>query len=203
MAVATYQTINGIKYKMCNCCKNFIELSLFNKRGDSQQPYCPKCISQKRKIWNEKNSARKKERDRLYRISNPDKHKKWSAKAFQKRKHLVNQYFKKRMREEPEYRLINLHRKRIINALKRTKKLDKSINLLGCSISFLKQYLESKFKQGMTWENQGRFGWHIDHIIPCAAFDLTKEEEQRKCFHYTNLQPLWAVDNLKKGDKIL
>jgi hypothetical protein len=51
----------------------------------------------------------------------------------------------------------------------------------------------------MNWENQGE--WHIDHILPCASFDLTKEEEQRKCFHYTNLQPLWAKDNMIKGSK--
>ena len=51
----------------------------------------------------------------------------------------------------------------------------------------------------MTWENHTPTGWHVDHIIPCAAFDLSKPEEQRKCFHYTNLQPLWAIDNIRKG----
>jgi len=54
----------------------------------------------------------------------------------------------------------------------------------------------------MSWDNHGFKGWHIDHIIPCSAFDLTKVEEQKKCFHYTNLQPLWAKDNLSKGDKL-
>ena len=54
----------------------------------------------------------------------------------------------------------------------------------------------------MTWKNHGLKGWHIDHIIPCAAFDLTKEEEQKKCFHYSNLQPLWWIDNLKKSNKM-
>jgi hypothetical protein len=55
----------------------------------------------------------------------------------------------------------------------------------------------------MSWENHGTYGWHIDHIIPCDAFDFTKIEEQKKCFHYTNLQPLWREDNLKKSNKIL
>lgn len=73
--------------------------------------------------------------------------------------------------------------------------------MIGCSIEELKQYLEKQFKEGMTWDNYGE--WHIDHIIPCAAFDLTKEEEQLKCFNYTNLQPLWAEENEKKGDKII
>ena len=71
----------------------------------------------------------------------------------------------------------------------------------GCSPIFLISYLESKFTEGMTWDNHGE--WHIDHIIPCCSFNLENEEEQKKCFHYTNLQPLWAKDNLRKGGKIL
>jgi hypothetical protein len=72
---------------------------------------------------------------------------------------------------------------------------------LGCSISEAKQYLESLFLEGMSWNNHGLRGWHIDHIIPCHSFDLTNPEERKKCFHYTNLQPLWALDNMKKGNK--
>ena len=67
----------------------------------------------------------------------------------------------------------------------------------------LKQHLESQFKDGMSWNNHGVKGWHIDHIKPCASFDLTDPEEQKKCFHFSNLQPLWWIDNLKKKDKIL
>jgi DNA/RNA endonuclease G (NUC1) len=55
----------------------------------------------------------------------------------------------------------------------------------------------------MNWENYGKNGWHIDHIIPCASFDLTDPKQQKNCFHYTNLQPLWAADNIRKSDKIL
>ena len=67
----------------------------------------------------------------------------------------------------------------------------------------LKKHLEKQFQKGMTWNNYGMYGWHIDHIIPCSAFNLNLESEQRKCFNYTNLQPLWAIDNIKKGDKII
>lgn len=91
----------------------------------------------------------------------------------------------------------------------RYKKSMRAIKLLGCSIEFLKQYLKSKFKNGMSWENYGRgwYGkgmkeWHIDHIKPCCTFDLTKPEEQSKCFNYKNLQPLWWKDNLIKGRKV-
>ena len=92
---------------------------------------------------------------------------------------------------------------RLRGALAGTSKSAATLELLGCSVEELKKHLENQFVKGMTWNNYGLHGWHIDHIIPCASFDLTKEEEQRKCFHYTNLQPLWAKDNYAKGDKIL
>lgn len=88
---------------------------------------------------------------------------------------------------------------RIRKAVKRQSRNDKSIDLLGCSYAELVTYIEKLFVEGMSWDNYGPTGWHIDHIKPCASFDLTNQDEQRKCFHYTNLQPLWAVDNLSKG----
>jgi len=92
--------------------------------------------------------------------------------------------------------LKKLIRSRIYNVLKRHSKLYSIFLLLGCSLKTLKQHLENQFKPGMTWENHGK--WHIDHIRPCASFDLSKPEEQKKCFHYTNLRPLWAEENLRR-----
>jgi hypothetical protein len=89
-------------------------------------------------------------------------------------------------------------RKRIWDALKHNYKSSSTMKLVGCSIEQLKYHLESQFKPGMTWVNYGN--WHIDHIRPCASFDLSKPSEQCKCFHYTNLQPLWAEENLRKSD---
>ena len=85
-----------------------------------------------------------------------------------------------------------------------TSKLDKTLNLLGCSIEQLKQHLESKFYlnketgEMMTWDNYGFYGWHIDHIIPVSKFDLKELEQQKQCFHWSNLQPLWCMDNWHK-----
>ena len=79
------------------------------------------------------------------------------------------------------------------------KKCNTTMNLTGCDLPFLKGYLEEKFTEGMTWENHGK--WHIAHIKPCCSFNLEDEDEQKKCFHYSNLQPLWARDNLSKGGK--
>jgi hypothetical protein len=90
-------------------------------------------------------------------------------------------------------------RSRIRNGLKGINKSDTTIRLVGCSIKFLKNYLKRRFKPGMSWNNYGK--WHIDHIRPCASFNLSKASEQKKCFHYKNLQPLWAEENLSKNDK--
>ena len=75
-----------------------------------------------------------------------------------------------------------------------------TVDFIGCSIQDVKVHLEKQFTSGMSWDNYGK--WHIDHIIPCASFDLTDPEQQKKCFHYSNLQPLWASDNIRKSDKV-
>lgn len=92
-------------------------------------------------------------------------------------------------------------RTRIRIALKHSgvKKSVSMTSLLGCTIEFLKGWLESQFKTGMSWQNHGE--WHIDHKRPCASFNLTDLEQQKICFHYTNLQPLWALENIRKGAK--
>jgi len=110
-----------------------------------------------------------------------------------------------RLHNDTAFRIKKYLRRDINTALKKQKiaKTHKFLNIIGCTVDELIKHIESRFTEGMTWENHGQFGWHIDHIIPCASFDLTNEEEQCKCFHYTNLQPLWWIDNLKKGAKIL
>jgi hypothetical protein len=101
----------------------------------------------------------------------------------------------------PENYLASLLRSRLQIALKKytIKKEKHTLEYLGCTLGELRVHLEKQFKYGMTWENQGK--WHIDHIRPCASFDLSKEEEIGKCFHYTNMQPLWALDNYQKYNK--
>lgn len=122
---------------------------------------------------------------------------------------MINKYKDSYLYEEKfkeiklQRKISNLLRDRIRHALKRSlfKKSEKTMDLIGCSIPFLMDYLEERFQEGMTWDNQGK--WHIDHIVPCASFNLSNPEEQKACFHYTNLQPLWALENMRKGSKIL
>jgi len=108
-----------------------------------------------------------------------------------------------RRRKRPYEQIASVVRARIHDVLKHHYKSEKTEKLLGISIKELKIYLESKFTDGMTWGNYGFYGWHIDHIKPLSSFDLNNSEEQKKAFHYTNLQPLWAKDNLHKHSKIV
>ena len=103
----------------------------------------------------------------------------------------------------PQGKLKVVLRKRLWSAFKNNQKTGSAINDLGCSIDELKIHLENQFKEGMNWDNHGKFGWHIDHIKPLSSFDLTKREELLVACHYSNLQPLWWYENLQKHDKIL
>ncbi len=80
------------------------------------------------------------------------------------------------------------------------RKSGKALELLGCSIESFKMYLESHFDVGMSWENygKGKEKWQLDHIIPRSLFDLTKPDHQKRCFHFSNLQPLWEIENQQK-----
>lgn len=107
-----------------------------------------------------------------------------------------------RYHSDPAYRMrINL-RNRISSVIKikNLRKSNKSLELIGCTSDQLRNYIEKLWLPGMSWDNYNYRGWHIDHIRPVSSFDLTDPEQQRQCFHYTNLQPLWAKDNLAKRD---
>ena len=117
----------------------------------------------------------------------------------QKLKIYKTNYEKNKRHNDIGYRLASYLRTRIWNVLRGNNKSKSTIKLIGCSIVQLKQHLQSKFTKGMSWSNYGK--WHIDHIRPCASFDLSKPKEQYKGFNYKNLQPLWAEDNLRKRRK--
>lgn len=164
-----------------------------------------------------KNHEKGKEYRREYSKNNPNKeyHKKYHEEHREKRIQNMNIYYKEnsveinkkqyqykkvRLQEDTNFYLKDRLSTRIRMAIMNHGGIKDSsaIELLGASIEVVRKHLESLFKEGMTWENHGITGWHIDHIIPCDSFDLTKKEEQLKCFHYTNLQPLWYKDNLRK-----
>ena len=129
---------------------------------------------------------------------------KWTAENKEYQRQKTNVYAKERRKTDKRYRLVLKLRSMIHHALRRQNapKSQKTYELLGCNDETFKEYIQSKFTEGMSWENRGFRTWHIDHIIPINSFDLTDPEQQRKCFHYTNLQPLWWLDNLRKGDRL-
>lgn len=99
-------------------------------------------------------------------------------------------------------RIKNRLRSRVSKIVSGSVKYASAVADLGCSIEEFKKHLESRFQPGMTWDNYSHSGWHIDHIIPLSSFDLTDEQQLKKACHFTNLQPLWASDNIKKGDSL-
>lgn len=106
-----------------------------------------------------------------------------------------------RYKTDINFRLADILRSRLKNVLKGRVKKGSAVSDLGCSIEELKKHLESRFTEGMTWENYGKGGWEIDHIIPLSKVDLQDLEELKKVCHYSNLQPLWAGDNRSKGNR--
>lgn len=108
-------------------------------------------------------------------------------------------YQRQRRQTDINYRLAANLRNRIYSALKKEIKVGSAVADLGCSMDELKQHLEAQFVDGMNWENWSRDGWHIDHIVPLASFDLTDRDQFLKATHFTNLQPLWAKENISKG----
>lgn len=110
-----------------------------------------------------------------------------------------------RLAKDAQFKVRTYLSKRMVVALRRVtggqRKTHRTIAMLGCTIPALMQHLESKFWTGMSWDNYGAL-WHIDHIRPCASYDLSDQAQQLLCFHYTNLQPLWGSDNIRKGSRL-
>ena len=149
-------------------------------------------------IWTkntgQKNSGQKKKKRQK---NNKKKAKKNYLKHIEQRKEYRSRYEREKRKTDPNWKLRANLRIRIVEALKGSTKSKRTMELIGCTIDELWTHLESKFTNGMTRENHGI--WHVDHIKACAKFDLSDPVQQGQCFHYTNLQPLWALDNIKKG----
>jgi len=165
---------------------------------------------QKRKIYRLNNKEKIKACKKKYRLANKGKIKgypsntKEKIKARGKKYRLANQpkrnaYITKKRKTDLKFCITHKLRTRFSQALNGKVKSKRTLELLGCSPGFLIQHLEKQFKPGMNWQERHLF--HIDHIRPCASFDLTIPEQQDQCFHYSNLQPLWANENFSKGAK--
>ena len=211
--------------KICTCCKKELPLSAFSKNkrtSDGFWIYCNTCVQTRNssnykknrdKIikHNKKNCMIKKDQYVLmwknYYQKNKEKISLRRKKYGQENREKLLQHAKEYLRErrikgEIQYILKQNLRSRIITALKGNSKSQRTISLLGCSIEEFRKHIESQFQEGMTWKNYGKGGWELDHIIPIAYFDLSDPEQQKLCWNYRNLQPLWRKDNIKKSDLV-
>jgi len=183
--------------KICPICKKeFIPYRNIQK-------YCSnKCLKVSRKeylkLYKSLHKKYLKNKNKEYRLNHQEEIKEYRNSHRKEISICHQKYMKNRLKIDNYFRLICNIRSRIRIAIKRNSKKSSSIDLLGCSINRLKIHLEKQFKPGMSWTNYGFYGWHVDHIKPCSSFDLSKLKEQRKCFNWKNLQPLWAEENLQK-----
>jgi hypothetical protein len=205
--------------KIINCNKCLVETK--KTRGCN---LCLNCFTEKRRLYYNaynKTEPQKKKRteyareyrkdgdnlkkhiELVVRYNNSDvgKEKRKEFEKTDKYKSWVKRNNKEKYKTNENFRLNRCLRSRIRMALGGYKKSNKTKELIGLDIVEFKKHLESKFQDGMSWSNYGYYGWHIDHIKPCSLFDLSKEEDQKQCFHYTNMQPLWRLDNMKKSNK--
>lgn len=207
---------DGFSYK-CKDCHN-AENREYSSKPEYKKKQKDYILSHKEKrleIQHKYNhSDKRKECDNRYKEKYPDRIRENGKKhregdkyksRIEKEKPQRRKRDKERRAEDVSYRIATNLRNRTKYALfaQDSPRYYTDDEYLGCSPAFLRKYLESLFVEGMLWENYGFYGWHIDHILPCASFNFKLPEEQKKCFHYTNLQPLWAEDNLRKSDKIL
>ena len=204
--------------RICKNCNLELLITEFYKNGKFYKTSCKSCDKKRSANYKLNNLEKVRENYRDYGRRNKEKRESYSVDYYKSNRDeiLVKQkeYWSKqqnkdrkalRKREQwqrdENLKIVSNCRSRMYKALKGQKKSKSTEKLVGCLFSELKIYLESRFIERMNWNNYGE--WHIDHILPCASFDLSKKEEQEKCFHYTNLQPLWGIDNLLKRDKIL
>lgn len=185
--------------KICSKCNNEKELDNFRKditKKDGLRPDCKKCVQEFERKRREKFPNMMSSKLNNFYSQNPEKRKEY-RKNYKKRK---QEQRKERRKVDPIFVIVNNVRCRIYKYLTKhnVTKRSRTFSIVGCSPLELKEYIENKFMDGMTWENRNL--WHIDHIIPLSS--AKSEKELYGLCHYTNLQPLWAEDNIRKGNKV-
>lgn len=213
------------RMRRCRTCNEIMSFNNFHKAKNGERHYhCKICRNEKHRLESTKETNRKqylkvqsksaKEKLELSqrgqkRCSGCSKIKTFEHYSINgscyrsKCRSCMRKHYNNRIAKDPNFKIRHNVARRILLALRGGSKQLPTMKLVGCSAKEYRTYLESKFQEGMTWENYGRSGWHIDHIVPCCSFELTDLEQQKKCFHHSNTQPLWANENLKKSGKVL
>lgn len=213
-------------HKFCSKCGRILPLNQFYKASSAKDGLFHKCkdctneagklyyqenkdtVDQRHRAYSEKTKHTRASKQKAYSDSHKEATAKRSKEWYAKNKEKIKEREKQRIKDNPDVQIRRALRARIIHALNGDNKSANTMALIGCDIEFLKSHLEAQFLEGMTWGNYGVRNrtwkdnwWTVDHIRPCALFDLSNPEEQRICFHWTNLQPMWWRDNISKSDK--
>lgn len=183
--------------KTCGKCLEIKSIEEFYK---SKPMVCKLCIQSQQATYRAENSGYLASYFRNHYEANKEEILDARKTYYQHNKVKINQYVKDKYHSDPLFKLATNLRKRMSKMITRNQKSGSAVKDLGCSIDEFKQYIESLFQPGMTWDNYGE--WHLDHIFPLSKFDLSVSSEFKKACHYSNLQPLWAQDNLKKSNKV-
>lgn len=174
------------------------KLQILNRTEEQKEHHLKKCreyYSKNKELFAETNRRYRRNLSEEKRQEKAIKKKEYRAKS----RHLINKQEKEYLQKNITAKLARMIRCRTRTVIKKENRKGSAITALGCSIEDFKLYISKLFTEGMSWENYGIKGWHLDHIIPLSMFDFTKEGEYEKACHYTNLQPLWAKENLSKG----
>lgn len=198
--------------KICSTCKIEKSYSFFPKnknRKDGYHTSCKLC----RKEYNEKNKDLIKLQEKIryqkspqkfrnrtieYNKNNPEKSKEYYLKNREKEIKRSVKYKKKKYKEDPLFRLEAILRARLIDYVSRDSKSESAKDLLGCTLEEFKYYISKQFLPEMNWDNHGDI-WQIDHIIPCIKFDLSRIEDQKRCYHYSNMRPLFKTTQIAEN----
>ena len=179
--------LNYCRISYCEACQGIVRL----KRARKVKYCSAKCAASNRK-------------------GEPVRGKKWTSDKFSSDKERKRAYdkhhyskTKNRVKRQIRLRLKSAIKRKLIGSNQSKKRLARTEELLGCTLEFFVQYIESMLQPGMTWENYGFDTWHLDHIIPLSYFNVLDEEQLKLACNYKNMQPLWARENLSKNNKIL
>jgi hypothetical protein len=183
--------------KTCSKCGQNKETGDFYPKRSQ----CKPCVSKHNASYREANPDVASKNKREYYRNNCAElaisHKKWLANNTERVREAQKNYNREKLRQDINFKLAANLRSRVASAVKHGS----AVRDLGCSIEYFREYISRQFKEGMTWENHGRMGWHLDHIKPLASFNLSNPTECGVAMHYSNYQPLWWYENLSKGSR--
>lgn len=214
--------------KRCSKCDKDLPLEDFGPDKSSKDGlhiYCKKHAKEMNKVWYEKNKKHKNEQSRawyeknkehanevsrVWREKNKEYTRAYAKKNKERKKQIkktwdeknrehIREYEQTRYTTDIHFRLTCVLRSRLYKVVKNGQKTGSAVQDLGCTIEEFRVYVEKQFVEGMSWDNWGPDIWHLDHIKPLASFNLMDRKQFLQACHYTNIQPLWAEDNLSKG----